>query len=902
MGACMKKTLIEPYAVTKVQMIPESFNEDKRIPTKNSEFFKSDASPIFGSNLPRRGSLAIFSDSTAPDRSVRRGSFSGAIDRKASFAKVEKTEDDKKLIHSALQKHFIFSNLTELQIDALTIEMKYVVYPSQKIIFEQNSIGENFYIISKGKVEVVINLKVAAVLNVGDSFGEVALLHDTPRTATIIALQETQLWALDRMTFRKILQNMNIQKFSENLVFIENIQMFKSLTKKQKESLANAMTVETYKPGHRILREGDTGDFMYIIKEGTVVVTKNGAEIRKLVKNDYFGEQALLQNNFRTASVTALDKVICLSINSEGLYATLGSHLQEIIHTNTQRMAIDTNPYLSRLSSTQINNFVAKTKVTTLKRGHTIKLAGCLIDFIIIVLRGCIGTKTLRVKYLEIFNFQEFLDGNKTLMENIVVHEDCDIAEISKIGFEECIGGRLNEVLERNDVCKIMKDIQIFHSVDMKTLEKVVKMLSVVRFRNKDVIFTQNQPGDSLFMVKSGNVEVVKNGVVVRTVGKNDYFGERSLIFNIVRSATIRAIGNVECWTLTQSQFMSIFNNQMKATIQERIDLQDDKIEIRDLCTIKLLHQGQVANYFLCVNQTNQKLYILKTMQKSKIINLNLIENVLSQKKINSQMNHGMIVKLVKTFKDSLRLSMLIEYVAGVDFSEALKILKKLNELDSRFYAGCLILIIDYLHEHDIVYRDLNLMNIIIDRIGYPKLINFSCAKSIQSRTFTLTGTPHYVAPEIITGNGYSFSVDFWSLGVTLYRTIYGLLPFGNTLTDPMMIYQEILNKRLIFPSTVDPLSKSRDLISTLLTKNSSQRTNAEKIKAHPWFVGLNWDLLSNKQIKAPFLPVVPDFSLEAKNAIENYKLSLDEIIKFESQNDFYIPRFNVNNKWDADF
>ncbi|OMJ92489.1 hypothetical protein SteCoe_4724 [Stentor coeruleus] len=902
MGACMKKTLTKPYAIAKVQMIPASSNEEKHIHLKNSEFLKNDSTPIFGSNLPRRSSLVNFNESTAPDRTLRRGSFSGAIDRKASFTKVEKTEDDKKLIQSALQKHFIFSNLTDLQIDALTIEMKQVVYPSQKIIFEQNSIGDNFFIIAKGKVEVVINLKVAAVLNTGDSFGEVALLHETPRTATIIALQETKLWALDRMAFRKILQNMSHQKFSENLVFIENIQMFKSLTKKQKESLANAMTVETYKPGYRILREGDTGDFMYIIKEGTVIVTKNGTEIRKLIKNDYFGEQALLQNNFRTASVTAVDKVICLSINSEGLYATLGSHLQEIIHTNTQRMAIDANPYLSRLTSVQINNFVTKTKVTTLKRGHTIKIAGCPIDFIIIVLRGCIGTKTLRVKYLEIFSFQEVLDGNKALMENIVVFEDCDIAEISKMDFEECIGGRLNEVLERNDIFKVIKDIQIFQSIDSKILEKVVKMFSVVRFRNKDVIFTQNQPGDSLFIVKSGNVDVVKNGVVIRTVGKNDYFGERSLIFNTARSATIRAIGNVECWILSQSQFMSIFNSQMKAILQERIDLQDDKIEIQDLCTIKLLHQGRVANYFLCVNQANKKLYILKTMQKSKIINLNLIDNVLSQKKINSQMNHGMIVKLVKTFKDSARLSMLIEYVAGVDFSEALKSLKKLNELDSRFYAGCLILIIEYLHDHEIVYRDLNLMNIIIDRIGYPKLINFSCAKSIQSRTFTLIGTPHYIAPEMIAGNGYSFPVDFWSLGITLYITMYGMLPFGNSLTDPMMIYQEILNKRLIFSSTVDPLSKSRDLISSLLIKNPNQRINAEKIKSHPWFVSFNWDLLSSKQIKAPFLPVVPDFSLEAKSAIDNYRTSLDEIIRFESQNDFYIPRFNVNNKWDADF
>lgn len=902
MGACCKNSLVKTDVIRAIQIFPSNEKDDEPLPTKNSEREKNDSFLLFGAKFPRPRSSCNLVEPIPSETENRRGSFSGPLSRKSSFTKVPKTPEDLKIIHSALEKHFIFSNLTETQIQAITNEMQYFVYPMQKIIFEQGSIGDNFFIIAKGKVEVVINLKVAAVLNVGDSFGEVALLHDTPRTATIITLQETVLWGLDRITFRKILQNMNVQKFSENLVFIENVQMFRTLTKKQKESLANAMTLETYKSGHRILREGDTGDFMFIIKEGSVIVTKNGVEVRKLIKNDYFGEQALLQNNLRTATVTALEKVVCISISNDGLHATLGRHLQEIIHINTQRMAVDEDLLLKHLTYTQINSFIIKTKITSLKRGHTIKYAGCELDFIIIVLRGCIGTKTQKVKYLEIFNLQQVLAGGKILIENLVVHEDCDIAEISKKEFEESIGGRVNDVLERNEILKIIKEIPVFMAVDTKTLERVVKMLSVVRYRNRETIFIENQPGDSFFIVKSGNVEILKNGAIVRTVGKNDYFGERSMMFKSARSATVRAVGDVECWTLTQSQFTTIFSDQMKNVLLERIDLQDDKIDIRDLCCVRLIFQGRISNYFLCINRTNNKFYIIKTMQKSKIINFKMIDNVLMQKKIHAQMNNGMIAKLIKTYKDSQRLSMLMEYVPGVDFIEALKSLKKVAELDARFYAGCLVLILEYLHDHDIIYRDLNLKKILIDRAGYPKLIDFSCAKYIQGRTYTLVGTPHYISPEVITGNGYNFTADYWSLGVTLYKIMYGILPFGNSQTEPLTIYQDVINQRLMFPLSVDPLSKSRDFISCLLNKNPGQRGNMEKIKSHPWFVGLNWDFLSTKQIKGPFMPVIKDYTNDGKKAIMEYKEIIDEMPKYENQEGFYIPRFNVNNKWDAEF
>lgn len=913
MGSCNTKNTAINNAVSRVSVVSISNDSESIFTKRNSSFL--DSSNPFQSAIPRRSSMLNLAnpiESSAvkssmlnianPDPLQRRSSFNVTSSRTSLLGSTSKTESDCKLIKTALQKHFIFSSLTENQLSSIIKEMGLLVYPTQSMIFEQNSVGDNFFIISKGKVEVVINLKVAAVLKSGDSFGEVALLHETPRTATIITMQETVLWGLDRCTFRGILQDMSSQKYSENMEFIENIKIFKTLTRKQKESLANVMINEHYTQGSRVLREGDQGDFMFIIKEGTVIVTQKGLEIRKLGKNDYFGEQALLQNHIRTATITALETTSCLSINSEGLYSALGSHLQEIIHINTQRMAIDEDQLLRQLTPNQINDFISKTKVTRYKRGQILIPAGTFLNSLFIILTGTLSSRTFKAKSLQIIGSDAMIHTTGEVADNFVAIEDSDIAEISKAEFENAIGGRLADVIERNGVLKVIKEIGIFRGVELKNLEKVVRMLSVLKFRNQNAIVTQNQPGDSFFIVKNGNVEVKKTGIFVRNIGKNDYFGERSLLFNKNRSATVRALGDVECWFLTRSQFATVFDENMKQQLLERIDLQDTNVEIIDLCIVKTLHISKLANYFICINKHNQKLYVFKSMLRSTIVHQHMEKSIISQKKILGQIDHSFMIRLVKTFKDSKRLCMLLEYIRGVDFFTALKIFKKPDELDSRFYTGCLLLILEYLHGHGIIYRDLNLKNLIIDLQGYLKLVDFSCAKYIQGRTYTLIGTPHYIAPEVIIGHGYNISADYWSLGITLYQIMYGSLPFGNNDTDPVNIYQNIINYRLAYPASVDPLSKARDFISGLLNKDPVKRGTMEKLKAHPWFVGLNWEMLINKQIKAPFLPVPTDLTQEIHSAIKYQKTADEFLTSLDESPDIVIPRFNLNSRWDAEF
>jgi cGMP-dependent protein kinase len=117
------------------------------------------------------------------------------------------------------------------------------------------------------------------------------------------------------------------------------------------------------------------------------------------------------------------------------------------------------------------------------------------------------------------------------------------------------------------------------------------------------------------------------------------------------------------------------------------------------------------------------------------------------------------------------------------------------NSYETKFYISSLLIIIDYLHKKNIAHRDLKPSNIMIDKTGYLKMIDFGTSKCVTDFMQTIIGTPHYIAPEILVGKGYSLSSDFWSLGICMYEIYYGCYPFGNNATDILEVYKEVLHK-----------------------------------------------------------------------------------------------------------
>jgi len=178
----------------------------------------------------------------------------------------------------------------------------------------------------------------------------------------------------------------------------------------------------------------------------------------------------------------------------------------------------------------------------------------------------------------------------------------------------------------------------------------------------------------------------------------------------------------------------------------------------------------------------------------------------------------------------------------------------------AQFYAAEVVLAFDYLHSLDIVYRDLKPENILLGKDGNIKITDFGFAKVVPETTWTLCGTPDYLAPEIILSKGYGKAVDWYALGILIFEMLTGYPPFYNE--NHLKLYDNILATTPRFPASIDPIA--RDLIERLLEKNPSKRLGSltggvEDIKNHPWFKDVKWEMLLSLRIRPPYKPKVSD-------------------------------------------
>lgn len=263
-------------------------------------------------------------------------------------------------------------------------------------------------------------------------------------------------------------------------------------------------------------------------------------------------------------------------------------------------------------------------------------------------------------------------------------------------------------------------------------------------------------------------------------------------------------------------------------------------------------------------------------MKKAVIINLRQVEHVKAEKVILSMIEHPFIVNLVASFQDDKRLFMLMEYVNGGELFSYLRRVGRLPDAHARFYTAEITLAFQYLHLMNIVYRDLKPENLLIDTTGHLKITDFGFAKIVEDRTWTLCGTPEYLAPEIIQSRGHNKSVDWWAMGILIFEMLAGFPPFYDE--NPFGIYQKILAGRIEFPRQIDV--RPKDLIKKLLTHDRTKRFGclrggAEDIKQHKWFSGLDWDVVLQRGIYPPFAPQVR--SLDDTSMFDQYPESTEQ-------------------------
>ena len=767
--------------------------------------------------------------------------------------------------------------------------METMTFKSGENVFKQGDEGDRFYIIKQGIASVTINIKQendesttssfidniddinnnknhnyitkeVARLKQGDYFGETALLSKAKRNATITATNGDLITlTLDSNTFKKLFKGLNVQLakrkgVTENLndrnnddIDIENDMnengltqksqdeiykiidilnnsvLFKRLNNDQKTQIAQSMRTKQFGPNEIIGEKGEILSDLFIIKQGNAIK---------------FTEKLIKKHDGR--------KEIVVEPKELNTYSIIGE------------IGLMYNSPLQYTYKTNINQ-----------------------------------------------NGTQFWIINRKKFRKIVK----DSSQKKFIEFENFI-----------------KTVPILESLLDFERKKIAETLEEMHFKNNHIIVKQGDIGDTFYIIRKGTAVVhkydeggdINDNVEVMRLGPGDFFGERALIKNDVRAATVTvtSIDGMECLFLDREAF-TLLLGPLGDIMKRRIDTEYDGIDhtelsidnnnnnniidiseqginneinfegqLSDLSVIGTLGKGsfghvELVQYSEKNNKKKITYYALKTVHKSHVVQLGQQEHIINEKRVLLCLTEcPFIISLFTTFKDNLSVYFLLEPVLGGELFALLRDRSAFDEKTSAFYAGCVIEAFDYMHKKYIIYRDLKPENLLLTKNGYLKITDFGFAKFVTDRTWTLCGTPDYLAPEVVSGIGHNKAVDWWTLGILIYEMISSYPPFYDD--DPMQTYTRIMNGNIDYPRH---FSKNViDLIKKLLQPKPTKRLGiikggVDNIKQHLWFkktTKFNWDLFINQKLSAPYKPLI-----NGPKDLSNFQEYSDDSIDF---------------------
>ena len=393
-------------------------------------------------------------------------------------------------------------------------------------------------------------------------------------------------------------------------------------------------------------------------------------------------------------------------------------------------------------------------------------------------------------------------------------------------------------------------------------------------------IIREGEPGDIFYMIDSGDVDVyinAKGDVPVVTLKSGQMFGELALLSNDLRTASCVAKTDVKCHILMRDDFNLLLGDLQSLMDggdyrrREEESVQPKKsskvsvqIDLADLDILKVLGIGAFGRVRLAKLRhpvdgikTGDGYFALKCISKESLKENGLDSHILNEKAIMSGLEHPFINRFYCDMEDEKYLYFLLEALPGGELCKRLREEKQFPEPWGRFYSASVLFAFCHMHAKKIAYRDLKPENLVMDSVGYVKVVDFGLAKVIDGgKTWTLCGTPAYLAPEIVLNDGHDWAVDYWALGVFLFEMTSGKEPFA--AKNPMEVYKQIVSGHVEIPSYFSP--ELTDLIVKLLNTSKSKRLGRTMggggaVMQHRWYSDFDWDAHLEKRLDVPLQP-----------------------------------------------
>ena len=843
------------------------------------------------------------------------------------------TENEEINITNIFLFHHLFNITDKDKLISSLKQLKEINIEKNSIIFKEDDIGSCIFFIISGTVHIFSkNSKDKILLNKGSVFGQLALLKSNiKRTYTAIAYTNLSIYTFDKSFLEKIKSDF-IQR---NPI---NFELFNFLNEEQKENLELLITSINFKRDEIIK---NLSGFFWIKKGGIYFNDFSGKEKDVYENNEFIGNLIYtylndkgenVEKDFYTSIILSENK---LNINSNNSNIEIIAKEDTICHMVPTMAFIEIfgldyklnllMPFFKRTILenknfknifSECNNINEVINLFYLKEyKNNDMLSSSLPDDIkkkiIIIIEGqaCIYDNNEQEKNIiapgQIIGENILLgeeDKNIIVESNHLISLECswDIFK-SKVNY---FGNALNKWIVN------LNSIYFFRGLPVSKLIDIVKNIKIEKFKEGDKIIKKGDKVEYVYFIHRGTLTLDIDNELTKEYHSGNSFGE-IFIFNgkpsfgeisvAIKKDKINE-NNCVLYKISKNYFFELLSDPMlNNKTKIKLCLEDIEIFPKNLYYIATLHQGALSNIYLVHNKIYvyiMKAIYIQTFYQASAFEGKAVRNVLNEKDASKVLDNPFLIKYVKTLKNQNWCFFVSEFINGILLSEYIRMCKPFNNFEiTRFYSACFMIMLDALKNIGIIHRDIKQNNIIIEKNGYPKLIDFSCCKKIMNeKTSTLIGTPYFMAPEILKGKKYSYSCDYWSVGVLVYYLFYGDYPFGNKNSQPVDIYQEIINKEIEFRDCKKSEFSEIELnlqkfISCLLEKDENKRiNNLNQVKNLEFFKEIDFDKIKRQEIKSPFIPEVVKFNY--KKELNNCSKPFKDFIQKEK-----IPNSSPNKK-----
>ena len=711
---------------------------------------------------------------------------------------------DSSLIDDCLISHCFLRALEKQARQEIIKEMSLYFAKANVEIFKQGDPPGCFYILRQGTCDILVNDEKKDSLQKGAYFGDTALLYGTCREYTLKTSTDCYLWGMDKKNFRKVIEHILHITYEDNNSNINKLPIFGIASHDQKIKLANNIYRETHLENKFIYEKGNMSNCIYILKDGSINLQKDGKTMKNLSKGECFGAFEIICGSNRITEAVAKEKTHLLTIPVFWLKNLYGDNYRSVLAVSIIKLAFMNCPHLKKLNLKfldEIFNLISFKFFE--KETEVLKSGEAKNSLIIVTIEGELLDNTGKVvcQRNNVLNGKEIYDEDMSKSpSSIRCRANSFLAILKNSDLKQHFKCSLKMLGEKSSFIEQLRKVNLFKNFTNAKLEALSKKIKVEKVANGKNLITQGEEGTRFYIIKKGQVDIFikdkeNKEKYIRTMNENEYLGDRALFFKEPRSATAKAHGDMEAYYLEKDAFESVIEKNLKDYLKDRLYLQDNTVQLNDLIYYMKLGSGSYGNVSLVKSSKNKYFYAIKNISCKQILYNQLHQNLELERSILVKIDHPFIVKLVKTMKDKNYVYFLMDYIKGKELFDVIRDIGLLNKYQTQFYGASIMLAVQYLHERKFIYRDIKPENIMVLGNGYIKLIDFGTAKAINDRTKTIIGTPHYMAPEVILGEGYSFKVDFWSIGICMYEFMCGGVPFGENHEEAMDVYISIISE-----------------------------------------------------------------------------------------------------------